>query len=759
MNHLPQLIQDLALILVVAAMVSLSFKRLRQPVVLGYLVAGMLVGPHQTFLPQVSDMNGVGIWADIGLIFLLFAIGLEFSFRKLARLGVAPGVTAIFETTMMALTGFVTGLALGWPTLDCLFLGAILAISSTTVLIKTFDELGLKGRRFVSLVVGVLIFEDLVAVLLMVVLTTIASTREFHGLQLLVQILRLGFFIALWFLIGVFALPHITRKIRPLLNAESALVVSLGLCFGMVVLATKAGFSPALGAFIMGSLLAETSEGERIERVIRPVKDLFSAVFFVSVGMLINPELLTGRWSLVVILAMVLILGKVIFVTLGAVIAGQPVKTAFAAGMSLPQIGEFSYIIAGLGVTTGVVSDTLYPLAVAVSVLTAFTTPYFLLSTERVFAFLQTRLSHGRPQAMRGRRFHAEFGAQKPSVSRPAVHYLRGFCLKIFSHSVLIVAIFLLMSELVLPWSEEHFANHPVLRGSLTALTLFLCAPFYWGLAFSKVDGQGLSLSWKRERPRIGVAVLALLRFLAGVALMAYLISQFLFEESAILLVVSLLVSFTILFFGPLQKIYGVIEEVFLKNLHRPSFEDKEDLNLFELPALAPWDAHLVELLVKSEAECVGKTLYQLRIRETFGVSIALIKRGDRRITAPGRRDMLMPQDHIFAIGSDEQLLKFKRFLDREVTDDESFLLPVDYSLEVLTITPECQLAGRTIHESQLRSATRGMVVGIERAGIRMLNPDSGMVFDLGDLVWIVGDRRRLRDFEQSFDVDAPAPV
>lgn len=741
MAHLPELIQDLALILMVAAFVSLTFKKMKQPVVLGYLVAGMLVGPHQTFLPRVTDLHGIGIWADIGLIFLLFAIGLEFSFQKLSRLGSAPGVTAAFETSMMAITGYGVGHFLGWPLMDRLFFAAMLAISSTTVLIKTFDELGLKSRRYVSLVMGVLIFEDIIAVLMMVLLTTLAVTRGFHGVQVLVQASRLVFFLGLWFMVGVFALPHVTRKIRPLLNSESTLIIALGFCFGMVVLATRAGFTPALGAFVMGSLLAETSEGERIERVVRSVKDLFSAVFFVSVGMLMNPEVLFEQWPLILLLTFVLIAAKLTAVTCGALLAGQPLKTAFLAGMSLPQIGEFSYIIAGLGISLGVVQKNLYPIAVAMSVLTAFTTPYMIKISEPIYSRLEKWISPKWQKTF-------PLMARQPRANPLKVQgFLRGFCLKMLLHGILIVAIFLLMSEAVLPWAERHFYDRPWLIGVLTGVTILVCTPFYWGLAFSNVDGESFSRVWKSARPKPAVVILGALRFIASLALLTVLISQFLFEDLAVFMVVASLFMFTVLFYAPLEKIYNACEKIFLQNLKSPS--EPEEANLFEMPPLAPWDAHLVEFLVPAESDCIGQALAQLQIREKFGISIALIKRGERRITAPGKSEMLMPLDHIFAIGTDEQLLHFKKFLDQERKVGELLSMPVNYSLEKFSVPVRSELIGQTIRDSGLREATRGLVVGVERAGVRLLNPDSGLAIESGDIVWIVGERSRIRSLER----------
>jgi CPA2 family monovalent cation:H+ antiporter-2 len=739
MTHLPQIIQDLALILVVAAFVSLTFKKLKQPVVLGYLVAGMLVGPHQEFFPQVTDLEGINLWAEIGVIFLLFAIGLEFSFRKLMAVGASAGITATFQVVVMVILGFLTGRLIGWDWMNSLFLGAVISISSTTIVVKTFEELGLKGRRFVSLVIGILIFEDLAAVLLMVLLSTFAISREFKGMEMFEQMSRLVFFLCLWFMIGVFILPNLVKRIRHLLNPESTLIVSLGFCFLMVVLATKAGFSPALGAFVMGSLLAETSEAERIEHVITSVKDLFSAIFFVSVGMLINPQILVDHWGLVLGLSFVLILGKVISISFGSLVSGQNLKTSVQAGLSLAQIGEFSYIIATLGVTLKVTNEILYPIAVAVSVLTTFTSPYMVKNADRIYGWLEKTLPVKVRKALDSYTLLPETG---PHTSRR--DYLKNFGLKMLLNTVIIVAIFLLMSQGFLPWVQGRVSDG--FRANLLAvvLTMLLAAPFFWALVFSKIEGFSFSVIWKNRGARASILFLSLLRAIWGLVLLTILIVQFVPEILEASLMVSLLGVFVMLFYGRLEAVYGSIEGRFLRNLHSKK-EAEQDVERYEIPPLAPWDAHLVEFIVPQEANYVGRPLESLSIRESFGVTIALIKRGEKRITAPGRAEMLMPMDHIFAIGTDEQLLKLKRFLDQEKSTEDTSTASRDYSLEKYVVVADSSFVGKTIRHSGLREATKGIVVGIERAGQRILNPDSTLTIQLGDLLWIVGDRRLIR--------------
>src|SRR5688572_21454309 len=376
MAHLPTIITELGLILAVAGVTTLIFKKIKQPVVLGYILAGLLVGSHTPLFPTVADEEGVKTLSEIGVIFLLFSLGLEFSFKKLLKVGGSASITALVEIFLMIGVGYVVGYMLGWSFMDCIFLGAILSMSSTTIIFKAFDELGAKTKKFAGLVFGILIVEDLVAILLLVLLSTIAVSQQFEGGELLMQILKLGFLLVLWFLGGIFFVPTFLKRATKLLNDETLLIVSIALCLLMVMLAVAVGFSAALGAFIMGSILAETTQAERIEHLIKSVKDLFAAVFFVSVGTMIDPLLILDYAVPILVVSLVTLVGKFTTSALGALLSGQSLKNAVQTGMSLGQIGEFSFIIASLGVSLKVTSDFLYPIAVAASAVTTFTTPY-----------------------------------------------------------------------------------------------------------------------------------------------------------------------------------------------------------------------------------------------------------------------------------------------------------------------------------------------------------------------------------------------
>jgi len=354
MAHLPSLISDLALILLIASVITLLFKWLKQPVVLGYIVAGMLAGHNIGLIPTVVDTDNIQIWAEIGVMFLLFTLGLEFSFKKLTEVGKSGTVIVLVELSGMLILGFLLGRILGWKPLDSLLLGGMISLSSTTIIIKAFNDLKLKKRKFSTMVFAALVVEDLVAVVMMVLISTLAVSKNFSGEDMLFALLKLVFFLVIWFMLGIFLIPTFLKKVRPLLNDETLLIISLGLCLGMVVLAVEVGFSAALGAFIMGSILAETFEVERIEKLTKPLKDFFGAIFFVSVGMMVDMNVIVQFIWPILIISLVTMLGKLVFVSAGVYISGQSLKTSMQSGFSMAQIGEFAFILAGLGMSLGV---------------------------------------------------------------------------------------------------------------------------------------------------------------------------------------------------------------------------------------------------------------------------------------------------------------------------------------------------------------------------------------------------------------------
>ncbi|OQP61502.1 sodium:proton antiporter [Niastella vici] len=740
MSHLPTLIQDLALILAIAGVTTLLFKKLKQPVVLGYILAGLLVGPNFSLLPSISDLEGVKVWADIGVIFLLFSLGLEFSFKKLVKIGGTAGVTGIFEIICMVGLGYLTGRLMGWPQMDCIFLGGIIAISSTTIIIRAFDELGVKTRQFAGVVLGVLVVEDLMAVLLMVLLSTLAVSRESAGMEMLQSVLKLVFFLVLWFLSGIFLIPGFLRWGRKLMSDETMLVVALGLCLLMVVVATYAGFSAPLGAFIMGSILAETTQAEKIEHLVQPVKNLFGAIFFVSVGLLIEPELLMKYIGPVFVISLVVIGGKTLNVTIGALLSGQPLKQSLQAGMSLAQIGEFSFIIATLGLSLQVTSEYLYPIAVGVSVITTFTTPYMIRLAEPFFNWLAPKL----PMKWRTAINQYSTGAQTIQAESDWRIVLRQYLLMMASNSVIIIAMILLSATYLLPVLQANFSGEQLPAILTVAITLFATAPFFWGLAIRRLHSLSYRNLWLDKKYNHGpLVMLEVVRNLLLVVLVGFMVDRLMSTMIALVAILPVIVIVLFVFARRLNSFYARIEKRFLSNLNQ-----REQMQSSGSGDLSPWDAHMAFFTMPAESTVVGKALQDLAWREQYGINIAYIERGSITITAPARSDVLYPFDKIAVIGTDVQLEQFRTILDSAILPSKNG--EQEIILNKFIVDEHIPVRGKTLRASGIREATNGLVVGIERNGQRILNPDSTTVFEWDDIVWIVGDRKKLEELKDS---------
>lgn len=726
MLHLPNLIADLALILGAAGAISLIFKRLKQPLVLGYIIAGFLVGPHFSLFPTIVEIDNIRIWADIGVVFLLFSLGLEFSFKKLIKIGGVSAVTAFIEVGATMLMGYLLGNLLGWSGMDSLFLGGILAIASTTIIIRAFDELGVKSQKFTGIVLGVLVVEDLVAVVLMVILSTVAISQTFSGGEMVSSLIKLVFFLTIWFLAGIFFIPTFLKKAKKLMNDETMLIVSLALCLVMVLLATEVGFSSALGAFIMGSILAETVHAEKIEHLVKPVKDLFGAVFFVSVGMLIDPQILVEYAAPIAAATLVLLIGKPTFVTLGALITGQPLKTSLQAGMSLSQIGEFSFIIATLGLSLKVTSGFLYPVAVAVSVITAFTTPYMIKLSSPVYSLLENLLPKRWKEGLE------KYSAQTRTATAATDwrKILRTSILNIVIFSVVITTIILLSIRYLVVIFEGYSWGMTI----TATITLLVLAPFLWALSLRRTQHEAYARVWLQNKGPL--IVLQLFRIALSVFFIGFLLDR-LFSPATALTAGVLIITILLLLSKKIEAFYGRIELRFLNNLN------ERERNK---PALAPWDTHLADFVIPAGYEGVGKSLQELSLRERFGVNIAKIERDVFIIVAPGRGEKLYPNDHISVIGTDEQLQDFKAAIEPKDGIINDFLAAKQQiTLKQVLISNESELIGQTIRDSGIRELTKGLVVGVEREGLRSLNPESDFVFKEGDIVWMVGDARRLQ--------------
>ncbi|HYK75860.1 MAG TPA: cation:proton antiporter [Daejeonella sp.] len=750
MGHLPKLIEDLALILVTGAITTILFKRIKQPLVLGYIIAGFLVGPHISITPTVVDNANVKTLAEIGVIFLLFSLGLEFSFKKLMRVGGSASITAFVEIIFITITGYFAGKWMGWSTMDSLFLGGMLASSSTTIIIRAFEELGVKTKQYARIVFGVLVVEDIVVILLMVMLSTIAVSKQFEGTELLFTVSKLLFFLALWFIAGIFLLPTFLKKAKNLLDEETLLILSIGLCLAMVVLATQIGFSAELGAFIMGSIIAETTSAEKVEHLIKPVKDLFGAVFFVSVGMLIDPQMIMEyRWPVLLVTGLTLF-GKLFSTTLGAVLSGQPLKQSVQVGMSMAQIGEFAFIVATLGLSLGVISDFLFPVAVGASAITTFTTPYMIKFSSPFYDWLVKFLP---PKWVKALNNYSSSTQNIQAESNWKV-VMKSYINIALTNGIVLIALILISLKFLMPFLDEHIANETTRSIIGLVVSLGVGAPFLWALMAKRPENLAYKELWLDKKYNHGpLLVLEISRIILGILLIGLWVDRLFSTQIAILVAVPIVFVVLYLFSKRIQLFYQRLEGRFLTNLHarEKAIEQKstpEDILRQQFNPesdLSPWDAHMVDLLVNQQAEYVGKTLSELAWRETYGINIAYIKRGTRVIYAPGRNNILLPFDHVGIIATDDQMHIFKPIFDAGESSDAEEQTVEDIIVQKIVVNEHNQLKGLTVRESGIRERTDGLVVGIERNKSRILNPDSTTVFEWGDIVWIVGERKKIQ--------------
>ncbi|REA60651.1 sodium:proton antiporter [Dyadobacter luteus] len=756
MGHLPKLIEDLALILIVAAITTLLFRRIKQPLVLGYIIAGLLVGPHLSLTPTVVDTTNVKILADIGVIFLLFSLGLEFSFKKLMRVGGAASVTAFVEILFITITGYFLGKLMGWSTMDSMFLGGMLASSSTTIIIKAFDELGVKTKLFARIVFGVLVVEDIVVILLMVLLSTVAITQQFEGSEMLFTVAKLLFFLVLWFIAGIFLLPSLLRLVKPLLDEETLLVLAIGLCLGMVVLATQVGFSAELGAFIMGSILAETTTAEKVEHLLTPVKNLFGAIFFVSVGMLIDPEMIIEyRWPVILVTSWTLI-GKLGSTTIGALISGQPLKQAVQVGMSMAQIGEFAFIVAALGLSLGVTSDFIFPVAVGASAITTFTTPYLIKFSEPFYNFISGKLP---PKWIRALNNYSS-STQNIQAEGDWQKVFKAYVNIAVTNGIVLLAFILLSLKFLLPFLDETIEND-ITRSIIALVISFgVSAPFLLALMTKRPNNMGYKELWLDKKYSRGpLLVLEIIRNIIGLLIIGFWIDRLFSTTIAILMAVPATLFVLFMFSKRIQKFYQRIEGRFLSNLNarelaaeqkNASSENLLRRHFSPQSDLSPWDAHMIDLEINPLARYVGKTLEELGWREKFGVNIAYIKRGDKLIYAPGRDNRLLPFDNIGIIATDEQMQAFKPVFDtsEEVHTKEQDV--EDIIVQKFVVDEHNKLKGLTIRDSGIRERTNGLIIGIQRNKSRILNPNSNTTFEWGDIVWIVGERKKIQKLNEA---------
>ena len=747
MSEIPPLILDLALILVVAGIVTLVFKRLKQPLVLGYIVAGFLVSPHMPYTMSVVDHSSIHTWAEIGVIFLLFSLGLDFSFKKILKMGASPIIATCTIIFSMMMLGIIVGKAFGWGKMDCIFLGGMLAMSSTTIIYKAFDDMGLRQQQFAGLVMSVLILEDILAIVMMVMLAAIASGTGADGGQMLQSIVKIGFFLVLWFVVGIFAIPWFLRSVRKLVNNEVLLVVSLGLCCAMAVLSTQVGFSSAFGAFIMGSILAETIEAEKIIRLVEPVKNLFGAIFFVSVGMLVDPNILVEYALPIIAIVLTILLGQSIFGTIGFMLSGQTLKSAMRCGFSMAQIGEFSFIIASLGLSLGVISKFLYPVVVAVSVITTFLTPYMIRLSKPCYTTLEQRLPINWIKRLNRISVNQSTTATDQNLwKRLLMQMLRNTII----YSILSAAITAIMLTFFVPFMDKLLGNQLHFWTDIICglLTILLISPFLRAIVMKKNHSEEFKALWTDNRlNRLPLIFTILMRLLIALSFIFYICNRLTQFSNALIICIGIALLVLMILSRSLKQRSIRLERMFIQNLRSRDIEAQvlgKKKPLYE-GHLLDRDVHIAEIDVPDDSTWVGKTLGELQVGRRFGVHVSSILRGRRRINIPGGDTVLFPNDRIQVIGSDDQLANFNTIINKELHQDDPDIEKREMKLRQIIVNSNSPFIGKTLQESGIRDIYNCMVVGLEEGEENLTAMSPARRFEKGDIIWIVGEEDDLR--------------
>ena len=740
------MIHDLALMLIVAGIVTLIFKRLKQPLVLGYIVAGFLVSPHMPYTASVADTENIHLWADIGVMFLLFSLGLDFSFKKILKMGASPVISTVTIIFCMSMLGVLTGHAFGWSKMDCIFLGGMLAMSSTTIIYKAFDDLGLRQQQFAGLVMSVLILEDILAIVMMVMLSAIASGNSPDGGQMLGSVMKIGFFLVLWLVVGIFAIPLFLRSVRRLINNEVLLVVSLGLCCAMAVLSTQVGFSSAFGAFIMGSILAETVEAEKIERLVEPVKNLFGAIFFVSVGMLVDPHILLSYALPIIALVLTILVGQAVFGSLAFMLGGESLKSAMRCGFSMAQIGEFSFIIASLGLSLGVISDFLYPVVVAVSVITTFLTPYMIRLALPAYGAIEHKLPS------RLIRLLNLLSVSHPNSQEKSLwkRLLTQMTMNTLVYSILSMATIALMFTFVLPFTRKLLPGwelHWYANAITGVLTVLLISPFLRAMVMKKNRSEEWKTLWNESnRNRLPLLFTILVRVMIAVSFIFYICHYLSRFSNAVIITLGVVAVALMVLSRSVKRRSILLERLFINNLRSRDIEAQvhgKKRPLYE-GKLLDRDIHIVDFEVPYDSQWMGSTLKQLNLGRRYGVHVSSIMRGGHRLNIPDGDYIIFPGDKLQVIGSDDQLTKFQTALEHDVLGEDPELEKREMKLRQLIIGSDSPFIGKTLEESGIRSRYSCMVVGLEegKENLSAVNPKRR--FTEGDIIWVVGEEEAL---------------
>ena len=753
--HIPVLISDLAVMLITAGLITILFKKIKQPLVLGYILAGFLISSYFPFFPTVVDTDSITTWSEIGIIFLMFHLGLEFNLHKLARVGSTAIITAIVEVIGILAVGFLAGRLLGFGVMDSVFLGGMLSMSSTTIIIKAFDELQLRGKKFTELVFGTLVIEDIVGIFMMVILSTISVSKNVTGGQVAGSLSLMILYLIIWLILGIYFLPTFLNRTIKLMNDEMLLIVSLGVCFGMVILANALGFSSALGAFLSGSLLAGTVHVERIEHLTKGVKDLFGAVFFLSVGMLVNPQTLVEYATPIIVITAVTIFGKLIFSSLGMLLSGQTLDNALRCGFSLAQIGEFAFIIASLGMSLGVTGDYLYPIVVSVSVITTFTTPFCIKTAPKFISVIEKHLPDSLVAKLN--KYTSEDQAEKEKDNDWYLYIKKYFRrVVVFGGLMLVIAIF-----------GIHVAE-PALSGymgktaadTITSVLIYVFMAPFVGPMMNLHNNLFTSLWLKRKSFRLPLIVLNLIKVAIAVSI-AMIPLAVLFNVKAIWLFFIIVGIMVIL--GRSDGMTGwylQLETRFLRNFNERIIKREEALGMKET-----WldnKLHIISFFAPKEGEFLGTPLRELDWGYRYNVYVVKIQRGTHTYILPKENVSIQAGDKVYVVGEEMAIMNFYKIIDSEPCKRmrtvrqfmDSGYPDVDKALAIcaVKITGQEDFAGKSIKNGNVRSHWNCMILGLQRKGLTVIMPNASMIISKGDIMWVMGSNNNVGRLASEYD-------
>ncbi len=739
--EVPQLIVDLAIMLTTAAVVTIVFKKLRIPTILGYIVAGFLIGPNFPLFMNIESAASVETWSEIGVVIILFHIGLEFDFHKLSEIGSTAIVSAAVKMGGVMLVGYGFGILAGMSTMNAVFLGAMLSISSTVVIQKCFSEMGLEGEKYTGLVMGSLVMEDVIAVFMMVVLTTISASQASDGSSMALRMFLMITYLVLWLILGIFFLPTILDRTMELMSDETLTLLSLGFCFLMGMLAHWLGFSMELGAFIAGSLFAGTRHVHKVERVTAGIKDMFGAIFFLSVGMMVDPGIIAARWTSIVPIAILAVVAKLIFATIGMILSGQDPETALRGGISLAPIGEFSFIIANLGISLGVMDSYLYPVIVAASILTIIVTPVLIRNQDKIIKVIAKPIPAKIKKMIRN--YTSENRSDEEHVSEWKI-VLKDYFIKVAVYGSIMLVLTLVCCRALYPALAaligDKAAKIAVIVVNYLALAVF-AVPFMGNrsVAFTQLWMNRLA-----NRPPLAVMILLKIVILELIALIP--VETLLNINNLIIVLLIPLSVFLIARSEFIATYYLQLETRFFANLNQKTMEERggarqrqhwlnEDYSIFswDVPAGAPYE---------------GKTIQELDWGRKDAVYVVKVRHGDKKMPMPPARTILHAGDHVHVIGDrisletfyktlgidqDVHMRTLKEFLDEDYTGGNAL------SCAAIQVRGTEPYVGKPIKRSRITARNHCMILGLERDGYATTMPDSNMLIEKGDILWIIG--------------------